>query len=178
MGRIGPTTAAPRYPKARPRSLPVMTITVAVPGRADLALQTLLLDVNGTLTRGGELLHGVAPRIAALREVLEVRLLSADTFGTVDEVARQLGGVGVTHVASGSEKAAVAANLGAETCAAVGNGANDEEMLRTVALGIAVVGPEGAAPATLASADIVTGSVLDALDLLAEPTAVAATLRA
>ena len=118
------------------------------------------------------------PRIAALREVLEVRLLSADTFGTVDEVARQLGGVGVTHVASGAEKAAVAANLGADSCAAVGNGANDEEMLRTVALGIAVVGPEGAAPATLASADIVTGSVVDALDLLAEPTAVAATLRA
>jgi soluble P-type ATPase len=155
-----------------------MTITIPVPGRADLALHTLLLDVNGTLTRGGVLLDGVAPRLDSLRGVLEIRLLSADTFGNVADVAQRLGGLAVTHVSSGAEKAAVADNLGAENCAAAGNGVNDQEMLRTVALGIAVIGPEGAAPATVAAADIVTGSVLDALDLLTEPTAVAATLRA
>jgi soluble P-type ATPase len=154
-----------------------MTITVPVPGRADLALQTLLLDVNGTLTRGGELLDGVGPRMATLREMLDIRLLSADTFGTVDDVARALGGVAVTRVSSGDEKAAVAGSLGAETCVAVGNGANDEAMLRAVALGVAVIGPEGAAPVALGAADIVVGSVLDALDLLTQPTAVAATLR-
>jgi soluble P-type ATPase len=50
-------------------------------------------------------------------------------------------------------------------------------MLGEAALGIAVVGPEGAASASLAAADVVCGSILVALDLLLEPRALAATLR-
>ena len=154
-----------------------MTITLTVPGRADVALRHLLMDVNGTLTSRGRLLDGVAKRVENLRTAVDVRLLSADTYGTLDEVAEALGGVRTSRVTSGAEKAALVNALGAEACVAVGNGANDEQMLRSVALGIGVLGPEGAAPQTLAAADVVTASILDALDLLLEPKAVAATLR-
>jgi soluble P-type ATPase len=61
--------------------------------------------------------------------------------------------------------------------ASTGNGANDVLMIREAALGIAVVGPEGASGATVAAADLVCRSILEALDLVGEPQALAATLR-
>jgi hypothetical protein len=53
----------------------------------------------------------------------------------------------------------------------------DVLMIREAALGIAVIGPEGASGATVAAADLVCRSILEAFDLLAEPRALAATLR-
>jgi soluble P-type ATPase len=50
-------------------------------------------------------------------------------------------------------------------------------MLGHVALGIAVIGAEGASAATVARADIVCRSIVEALDLLADPRTIAATLR-
>jgi soluble P-type ATPase len=67
--------------------------------------------------------------------------------------------------------------LGAGRTAAIGNGRNDEAMLRAAALGMAVVGPEGAATAAMLAADLVTNSVVDALDLLLDPATLASTLR-
>lgn len=153
-----------------------MTLAVEIPGTPALRLENLLLDVNGTLTNRGEPISGVAERLSAIGAQLEVRLLSADTFGTLDALAEELG-VDAVRVSSGTEKRAVVAALGAETCAAIGNGANDAAMLEAVALGIAVVGPEGAAAAAVASADVVCASILDALDLLLDERALVATLR-
>lgn len=170
--RVG-TTARPRVR----RSLTRMTLVISVPGRASIHLDHLLLDVNGTLTNRGHLIEGVGPRIAQLQSRLTVHLLTADTFGTLVEVAEQLGGVDVARISDGADKAAFATDVGAGACAAIGNGANDELMLRTVALGIAVLGPEGTARQTLLAADLVVPTILAALDLLLEPQALAATLR-
>jgi soluble P-type ATPase len=154
-----------------------MPIEVPIPGGVDLHLRHLLLDVNGTLTNRGTLVDGVQERIQRLRSRLEVHLLSADTFGTVDDVAMQLGGLPVDTIATGEDKAAFARRIGPAGCAAIGNGANDELMLETVVLGIAVLGREGASARALNAADLVTPTVLDALDLLTDPSALAATLR-
>ncbi len=153
-----------------------MTLRVEVPGRAALELDFLLLDLNGTLGDRGDLIAGVEERLAALGGQLETRLLSADTFDTLGEVASRLGAK-AQRVQTGDEKLGVVRELGAERCAAIGNGANDALMLGEVALGIAVVGPEGAAGVTVAAADVVCGSILVALDLLREPLVLAATLR-
>ena len=51
-------------------------------------------------------------------------------------------------------------------------------MLREAALGIAVVLQEGAAAATVADADVVCTDILRALELLAYPLRLTATLRA
>jgi soluble P-type ATPase len=154
-----------------------VSLLVEVPGAPVRELEYLLLDVNGTLTDRGVLLAGVPERIAALRRVLQVRLLTADTFATLPAVRATLGDVDAERVDDGAQKAAVAARLGAGACVAIGNGANDERLLRTVALGIAVLGPEGASPRTLLAADVVCPSILTALDLLTDPKALAATLR-
>ena len=105
-----------------------------------------------------------------------MRLLSADTFGNLDAIAEQLG-VGAARISRGEEKRAYLERLGPERCAAIGNGANDAAMLGVAQLGIAVVGGEGASAITLRAADLVCGSIVDALDLLLNPLPLGSTLR-
>ena len=120
-----------------------MALTVEIPGREPLRVDQLLLDVNGTLSDHGRLIDGVAEALAALRGELAVTLLSADTFGALAAIEAQLG-VAAQRIASGEDKVRALRALGAQRCAAIGNGANDARMLREAALGIAVIGPEGA----------------------------------
>jgi P-type E1-E2 ATPase len=153
-----------------------MGISVDIPGRGSLALEHLVLDVNGTLTDRGALVDGVTVRLGQLREHVAVHLLSADTFGTLASVTADLG-VQARTVVTGDDKARYVAELGAERCIAIGNGANDAAMLEAAILGIAVLGPEGAASSALRAADVVCASILDALDLLLDERALTATLR-
>jgi P-type E1-E2 ATPase len=136
-----------------------------------------VLDANGTLTNRGTLIAGVADRLEQLAARLEVHVLSADTFGTLAAVTADLG-AHAHAVTTGEEKARHVAALGADRCAAIGNGVNDAAMLGTAALGVAVVGPEGAATAATRSADVICVSITDALDLLLDERALVATLRA
>lgn len=153
-----------------------LSLRIDIPGRELLELEFLLLDLNGTLSDRGTLLEGVAERLEGLAQNLEVRLLSADTFGTLDDIAGRLSAQGEI-VSNGEEKVAIMRELGVQRCAAIGNGANDALMLREAALGIAVLGPEGASGAALSAADLICASILEALDLLGEPRTLSATLR-
>jgi soluble P-type ATPase len=149
---------------------------VAVPGAGELRLEHLVLDVNGTLTDRGRLLDGVAERLGTVASVLELHVVSSDTYGNAEEIAAGAG-ARFRRVTHGDEKRAFVERLGVAATAALGNGRNDVAMLRAAALGIAVIGPEGASAAALAAADVVAGSIGAALDLLADPQALAATLR-
>ena len=154
-------------------------IDVVVPGQGPLSLEHLVLDVNGTIAAGGALVAGVAEAVEALAATLHVVAITADTHGTASRLREALG-IEVRVIESGDEaaqKLALVEALGSERVVAIGNGANDVEMVRAAALGIAVIGAEGAAGPLLASADIVTTSILDALALLAQPARIVATLR-
>ncbi|MEX2613003.1 MAG: HAD hydrolase family protein [Gaiellaceae bacterium] len=150
--------------------------TIKVPGRPALELAHLLLDVNGTLAAHGDLIDDVATKLRRLQQVLDVHLLSADTFGSLAGVSSTLG-IDAQLVHDGAEKVDYMRRLGSQHCAAIGNGANDKAMLSEAALGIAVIGPEGAAAPTIAVADVVCRSIGDALGLLLDDRALAATLR-
>jgi P-type E1-E2 ATPase len=151
-------------------------LRVEVPGANDLSLEHLVLDANGTLTDRGALQDGVQQRLSRLGRDVGLHVLSADTFGAATALAHRVG-ADFTRVDSGAEKLAYIQRLGAQTCAAVGNGANDAAMLARAALGLAVVGPEGAHRDALGACDIAVRSILEALDLLLEPRALLATLR-
>lgn len=105
-----------------------------------------------------------------------MHLVTADTFGSAAELGKGLA-LSVTVIASGDEKAAYVSALGAAATVAIGNGRNDEAMLSAARLGIAIIGPEGAAAGALRAADIVCRSVTDALDLLIDERLLIATLR-
>jgi P-type E1-E2 ATPase len=152
---------------------------INVPGFADLRLQHLVLDLNGTLALDGRVLPGVLQRLSQLSQHLAVHLISADTRGTAASTAQHLG-VSLARVERGSEpqqKGQFVRSLGPEGVVAIGNGANDAQMLEAAILGIAVLGPEGLALAALQAADVVVPSVVDALDLLLEAPRLIATLR-
>ena len=153
-----------------------MTLPVSIPGLPGLRLEHLLVDVNGTLTNRGELLEGVKPRLGRLSEALDVRLVSADTFGTLDSIAARMN-ISAMRASTGADKLRLLDDLGRDRCAVIGNGANDALVLEAAALGLVVIGPEGASAAALRAADIVCASAADALDLLLDPKALSATLR-
>jgi len=153
-----------------------VTLSVSIPGLADLHIEHLLLDVNGTLSNRGEMLDGIQARLQRLRNTLDIRLVSADTFGTLDTIAARIN-VSAVRAPTGEDKLRLLDELGRERGAVIGNGSNDALVLEAAALGLAVIGPEGASAAALRAADIVCTSAIDALDLLLDPNALSATLR-
>ncbi len=122
-------------------------IELTIPGRGDLSLEHLVMDVNGTLAVDGILMDGVARRIANLRDRLTVHLLTADTHGgqaAIDHLLN-LQAVRIQRGDEAGQKAAYVRQLGAEHVAAIGQGANDASMLAAAALGICVMSIEGLA---------------------------------
>jgi P-type E1-E2 ATPase len=154
-------------------------IELNIPSRGNLRLTHAVLDVNGTIAKDGRLLDKVAKPLAGLRDRLTIHLLTADTYGKQENIDLMLG-MRATRIKGGNEaqqKADYVRGLGAETVVAIGQGANDADMLEAAAIGIAILGDEGLAVAALLKADIVAANIYDALNLLEYPTRLVATLR-
>jgi soluble P-type ATPase len=163
----------------RPRSAGGGLIELNIPGRGLIQLRHLVSDVNGTLAFDGVLLPDVSRALTALRDRLELHLLTADTHGRQAEIDRQLG-LEAVRIAPGGEaeaKAGYVNQLGAESAVAIGQGANDAAMLETAAIGIAVLSREGLATEAATRADVLVPDVLAGLDLLEHPLRLVATLR-
>ena len=118
--------------------------------------------------------------------ILQMHLLTADTYGTSQRAAEILqeacDASGVARpiwerVASGHEKEQYLQRLGAERVVAIGNGANDVAMLRVAALSICVMGSEGAFTQALLASQLVVTNPIDALDAVLRPSRLTATLR-
>jgi len=154
-------------------------LVVGIPGFGSLEATYLVSDFTGTLSRDGALLPGVADLIARAARVLEIHVLTFDTFGTA---LRELRGVpcavSVLAGAKGAEqKRDFVVDLGPDRVIAIGNGANDRLMLDTARLGITVIEAEGGSSEAIAAADIVARDIVSALELLLNPKRLIATLR-
>ena len=146
----------------------------------------ILLDLNGTIATDGKIKEGVKERLAILKEKAEIYILSADTFGTLNDIAKNLNvkGMKVDREKYGSEKIAKLKILEElkklnpdKKIIAIGNGNNDELLLKNADLGICVIGDEGAWSKTVLSSDIVVKDINDALDLLLNENRLKATIR-
>ncbi|WP_320056121.1 ATPase P [Desulfuromonas thiophila] len=154
-------------------------LRIEIPGAAPLQLEHLICDYNGTLACDGQLLAGVTERFAALSGQLQLHVLTADTHGTV---AAQIAGLPcqlavIPPTDQQAAKQRYLHQLGADRCAALGNGRNDSLLLRDAALGIALLQQEGLAVMALQAADLLCTSCLDAFDLLLQPARLQASLR-
>ncbi len=153
--------------------------TIEIPNFKTLTLKHIVLDYNGTIAKDGQLKSELKTLLPQLSKVYLVHVITADTFGSVHQ---QLEGFDVTvKVISSSdhtqEKADYLFSLGEATCAAVGNGNNDAEMVKIAAIGIALMGDEGCSSRTLIQSDLVSHSIDDALSLFLHPKRLIATLR-
>ena len=154
-------------------------IRLNVPGYNELSLRHVVLDYNGTLARDGRLLDGVSNSLSKVGECLELHVVTADTFGLVKSGMK---GIRcrlsvLTQESQAEAKRQYVRNLCSSQTVAIGNGRNDQLMIKEAALGIVVLEREGAAIGTILAADIVCGSALDALELLLNPKRLVATLR-
>ena len=154
-------------------------ITIDIPGRErPLSIRSIVLDYNGTVALDGAVLPGLGERIAALRELAEVYVLTADTYGTV---AAQCAPWGV-HVMpfprpdAAACKAEIVRELGSGVCC-LGNGWNDIPMFDLAELSIAVLEGEGLCAALVSHSDVLVRCPQDGLDLLLHPDRLRATLR-
>ena len=154
-------------------------LELSVPGWGDYRFSTVLFDLNGTLAQNGQLAESTRALLRQLGQHLSLYVISADTHGTLAQVAAGLP-LQVRRIQGelgAEEKRLLVLELGAERTIALGNGRNDVAMLRQAALGIAILGAEGAAVETLLAADLVFPHVDEALESLLNPRRLLATLR-
>jgi P-type E1-E2 ATPase len=154
-------------------------IQIVIPGNESIEILYLVCDVNGTLAVDGLLMEGIKDSVSKLRSLVEIHLLTADTFGKGTDIANSLG-VKFAILKPGNEreqKAAYVRKLGAQKVAAIGQGANDELMIKEAGLGICVLSPEGTATPTLLAAKLVCPNGNSALQLLLHPTRLTASMR-
>jgi P-type E1-E2 ATPase len=154
-------------------------IQIKVPGLGEYEIHHLVLDVNGTLALDGLILPGVSERLRRLSTLVTIHLITADTHGRQATIDATLGTRAV-RIAPGQEsdqKGRYVRSLGAPTVVAIGNGSNDVDMLRSAAVGIAVLGSEGVASTAHHAADVLARDIVDALELVLHPARISATLR-
>jgi P-type E1-E2 ATPase len=143
-------------------------------------IHNLVLDMNGTIACDGNLIPGIAERIALLKKDLKIYLISADTFGTAKDVAKTLAinfiQLNTTQIES-DQKAAFIESIGSQITASIGNGQNDIKMLKISRIGVGVIGSEGMRSEIVMNAKIIVMNPLDAFDLFLKPKRLIATLR-
>jgi P-type E1-E2 ATPase len=154
-------------------------IELNIPGRGTLRLEHLVCDVNGTLAVDGQLMEGLPRLIKALRDRLQIHLVTADTHGRQAQIDEQLGLTAVRLQPGGEaeQKAEYVRRLRSASVAAVGQGANDAAMLKEAALGICLLSKEGTAVEALLAADLLAPDIYTALELLEKPLRIVASLR-
>ncbi len=154
-------------------------IQIDIPGFGTMALEHLVCDYNGTLACDGIIMPGVAPLIRRLARDMKINIVTADTFGVARRFLSNLP-VSLSILSQENQdegKRAFIEKLGTMNTVCIGNGHNDNLMLKEAALGICLIQAEGANITTLLNADIVCTSARDALELLLYPKRLVATLR-
>jgi soluble P-type ATPase len=152
-------------------------MNIDIPGIGLLMIDTVILDLNGTLAVDGKVIEGAAERIQKLKELsMAMYLFTGNSNGNGAEVAKQLG-LKLFIAADGHAKAEEAKKLQPDTTATIGNGRIDLELFRIVRLRIATLQAEGIYATLLLNTDIVVPSINDALDLFLHKKRLIGTLR-
>lgn len=150
-----------------------------IPEYKTLEVDTLFLDFNGTIAVDGIIPAGVRERITALGESFQIYVLTADTNGNAKEQCAGLP-VALQTFPTGNAreyKRELVKATGSRRCVAIGNGRNDEGMLKEAALSIGIMDREGMYGKLFKEADICVRSMQDGLDLLLYPKRIVAGLR-
>jgi soluble P-type ATPase len=109
-------------------------IRLDIPGFGPLEIQRVVSDYTGTHAFGGRLTEPVRSRLVRLADLVEIHILTSDTFGTA---RAELAGLPVTlQFLSGTghdeQKAAYVVTQDPRRVAAFGNGQNDRLRLKMV----------------------------------------------
>lgn len=154
-------------------------ISISIPGWGDLDIEYLVVDYNGTCAFDGSMKDDAKEMLEKISRYIKVFIITSDSYGTIDTKgnAVEFSIIKVGKEGSANDKGRIVRELGPEKVVAIGNGANDSMMLREAALGIAVIGSEGASAQLIREADIVANNIVDAVGIILHPERMLATLR-
>lgn len=154
-------------------------IQINIPGWGTMEIENVVLDLNGTLATDGKILPEIKRKINSLAGHVKTFILTADTQGTATEEIRELGAelIKIEGKDSKQGKFNFLKTQDLEKTAVIGNGSNDQLILKEAGLGIAILGDEGVSVTALKQADILVKNISDALDLFLKPKRLIATLR-
>lgn len=154
-------------------------IDITIPGRGNYTIENLILDLNGTIALDGRIIKGVREKVAKLSQKLDVIVVTADTNKNAEELLRDLPVTlyKIKEANENDQKLELLINKGKDNTMSIGNGCNDVSMLKESAIGICVLGKEGASGEAMITSDLVVTAINDALDLLLKPNRLRATLR-
>jgi soluble P-type ATPase len=154
-------------------------VRIDIPGWGNIDIENIVIDLNGTIATDGRIAPEVKQKINSLSELAKVYILTADTQGTANEEILGMNAelIKIPEEDSKQGKFDFLKTLNLEMTVVVGNGSNDQLILKEAALGIAVLGDEGVSVSAIKSADVVVKNIQNALDLLLKPKRLIATLR-
>jgi soluble P-type ATPase len=154
-------------------------ISIEIPGWGNIGIENIVLDLNGTIATDGKIPLEVKEKITSLVEKIKIYILTADTQGTAAEEVRDISVelIRISEEKSKVEKFEFLKKLNFENTVVIGNGNNDQLILKEAALGIVVLGDEGMSISAMKNADVVVKDVSNALDLFLKPKRLIATLR-
>lgn len=152
---------------------------IVIPEYKTLSVDTIFLDFNGTIAVDGIIPESVKERLQILSNDFRIYVLTADTHGNAQEQCEGLPVILHTFPNGNARdyKKEILKSMGSRHSVAIGNGRNDELMLKEAALGIAVMDREGMSAGIFKTADLCVRSMEDALDLLLYPSRIIAGLR-
>jgi P-type E1-E2 ATPase len=154
-------------------------IEITIPGRGNYTIKNVVIDLNGTIAIDGKIIQGVKEKVAMLSQVLDIFLVTADTNKNAEHLIRDLPITlyKIEEAEENNQKLQVVLKQGKNNTVSIGNGCNDISMLKESAIGICIIGSEGASTEALMASDLAVTNINDALDLLLQPHRLKATLR-
>jgi soluble P-type ATPase len=154
-------------------------LEIDIPGFGPVKLEHIVSDFTGTMSVNGNILPGVKERLDRIADILQIHIITADTFGTArNELKGIRSEIHILNVPRQDiQKKEYVAGLSGERVVAFGNGNNDRRMLKTARIGIAVTEGEGCSVDAILAANIHVHSIIDGLDLLLNPMRLRATLQ-
>jgi len=152
---------------------------IDIPGWGNIDIENIVIDLNGTVATDGRVPLEVKEKINFLSDQAKIYILTADTQGTANEEILGMNAelIKIPEEDSKQGKFDFLKTLNLEATVAIGNGNNDQLILKEAALGIAVLGDEGVSVSAIKTADIVVKNIQNALDLFLKPKRLIATLR-
>lgn len=146
-------------------------------GVGEIELDTIILDLNGTLAVQGDIVDGAKERLEILRQLgFKIFLFTGDQRGTAAVQAGELG-IDVQRATTADEKRILTEKLDVAKTVAIGNARIDIGTFEPVKLRIGTLQAEGIHTEILKHIDVLVPSINDALDFLIDPNIFNATMR-
>ena len=153
-------------------------LRIDIPSWGSVDIENIVIDLNGTLATDAKIPLEVKEKIGALSRLAKIYILTADPHGPADEEILGMGAELIKVVGENSKQGKLdfLRTLNPKMTVAIGNGSNDQLILKEAALGIAVLGEEGVSVSAIKSADILVKDIQNALDLFLKPRRLTTTL--